>query len=120
MKLKVSKKYIISINEFMYNFLNVSYKGKNKLTHKEMNRYLYEKEKIVLNVIGFKKIKTESILRGNCILVKDVTGKILAYDNPKKLDKEMLEALLNNQKNPSEKETFNNIEKVKTKALKKH
>lgn len=108
MKLKISKKYILNIREFMSNFLNISYTAKNKLTHKEMKRFLYEKNKIIPRVIRFNEIKKEDILRGNCILVKDVTNKIIAYDNPKKLEKIILEVLMKqqNKTNSTQQEYF--------------
>ena len=118
MKLKVSKKYIVSINEFMDNFIDMPYTGKDKLTHKEMKRYLYEKDKIIPSTISFKKIKKEDVLRGNCILVRDVTGKIIAYDNPKKIDKIMIETLMNNKDKSSEPEEINKSIKFKVKVKK--
>ncbi|MEE3343365.1 MAG: hypothetical protein VZS44_04665 [Bacilli bacterium] len=94
MSLKVSKKYILSIDEFMDNFLRTPYTGKNKLTHKEMKFFLKEKKKDIPKIISFRRIKQEDILRGKYLLVKDDVGKKIAYENPQKLDLILNELLL--------------------------
>lgn len=81
--MNVSKKYIINIREFMSNYVEVSYDKERKLTHNEMNLYLYEKGRKAVEYIRFKSIKSEDILLGNVLLVKDEIGKVIPYANPK-------------------------------------
>ena len=86
--MNVSKKYIINIREFMDNYVGVNYNREYKLTHNEMNIFLYEKNKRGVDRSSFKKIKSEDIILGNVLLVKDEEGKVIPYINPKinKLD----------------------------------
>ena len=84
--MKVSKKYIINIYKFMENFLGIKYTGKNKLTHKEMNIFLWEKGKKAPSTINVDKIKREDILKGNCLMVVDCCGRIIPYDNPIRIE----------------------------------
>ncbi len=95
---KVSKTYLLNINEFMENFLDIKYEGKNKLTHKEMIIYLWEKNAVIPERISFKKINKEKILKGYCLMVKDESNRVIPYVNPKRLDNLMQELLIEQQK----------------------
>ncbi|MBR3162461.1 MAG: hypothetical protein IKF19_07010 [Bacilli bacterium] len=96
---KISKKYILSIKEFMENFLNIKYEGKNKLTHKEMSYYLYEKNRETPKRVSFKKLKKEKILRGHYLIVEDESNTIIPYYNPKRIENLMIEMLAEQRKN---------------------
>ncbi len=85
--MKVSKKYIISIWEFMENYYGVIYDGSYKLTHDELSYYLKEEKSLPVKRSSFKDTKDEEILNGNIILVKDEVGKIIPYINPHRLEK---------------------------------
>ena len=80
--MNVSRKNILEIREFMWNFLNLKYDGKLKLTHEEFSNYLIMKGKTHLTHANFKKIKKEDILNGTYILVRDDVGKIIPYERP--------------------------------------
>ena len=80
--MNVSRKNILEIREFMWNFLNLKYDGKLKLTHEEFSNYLIMKGKTHLKHDNFKKIKKEDILNGTYILVRDDVGKIIPYEMP--------------------------------------
>ncbi len=84
--MKVSKKNIVSIWEFMENYFGVVYDDKYTLTHEEMNYYLKKKKKIFVRKINFNKIDREMILRGEVILVSDELGNVTPYVNPRKID----------------------------------
>ena len=43
MKVVVSEKQIVSIKEFMESYVGKEYTGNKKLTHREMQMFLYEK-----------------------------------------------------------------------------
>ena len=83
--MKVSKKHIVNIKEFMSNYLNYPYTGKNKLTHKEMRIFLYEKKQKQPVSVDISIIKKEDILKGKYLFVKDNTEKIIPYKNPMNL-----------------------------------
>lgn len=89
---KMSKKYIIDIKDFMEFYIGKKYDGNFKLTHSEMSMYLnfnmgggYK-----LNRIPFRNIKNEDILKGSVLCVKDETGQIIAYRNPRVLSTKSL------------------------------
>ena len=113
---KVSKTYILNINEFMENFLDIKYEGKNKLTHKEMLIYLWEKKAVLPERISFKKINKEKILKGYCLMVKDESNKVMPYVNPKRLDNLMQELLIEQQKYDFSERRKKILAKKQTKA----
>lgn len=84
--MKVSKNYIVPIDEFMVNYLDIIYNYNEKLTHKEMQLFLLEKGKVCPERISTKSIKNEDILTGKYILVKDEVNRIIAYQNPQSLE----------------------------------
>ena len=69
----------------MSNYLNYPYTGKNKLTHKEMRIFLYEKKQKQPVSVDISIIKKEDILKGKYLFVKDNTEKIIPYKNPMNL-----------------------------------
>lgn len=83
--MKISKKYIVSIEEFMSNYLNYPYTGKNKLTHKEMRIFLYEKKQKQPVSVNVNRIGKEDILKGKYLFVEDKNEKIIPYKNPMNL-----------------------------------
>lgn len=83
--MKASKKYIISIWEFMENYYGVIYDGSYKLTHDELSYYLRDKKSLPVKRSSFKDAKDEDLLNGNIILVKDEVGKVIPYYNPHRL-----------------------------------
>ncbi len=82
-KVFVSKKQIISIEEFMENYIGKQYDGDNKLTHREMMLYLYEKGLKVPRKVSFDIVRKETILNGTYIVVKDKASQVLIYENPR-------------------------------------
>lgn len=80
--MQVSKKYIVSIWYFIENYCNIIYSDQYKLTHKEMELYLWNNLNLVLKKCNFRDINREKILNGEVILVKDEVGKIIPYYNP--------------------------------------
>ena len=82
-KVFVSKKQIISIEEFMENYIGKQYDGDNKLTHREMMLYLYEKGLKVPRKVSFDIVRKETILNGTYIVVKDNASQVLIYENPR-------------------------------------
>lgn len=91
-KFMVGSKQIISIQEFMQNYVGVIYSGKDKLTHEVMEEYLLEKGVTVPKRVraSFSKINQESFLRGDILLVKDKIGQILMYRNPYRISNRYL------------------------------
>lgn len=81
-KVMISKKYIISIEQFMENYLSIRYTGNSKLTHNEMNNYLLEKGRKIPVRESFKRVDKEKILTGNVIAVKDKNCQVIIYQNP--------------------------------------
>ena len=102
--MKVSEKNIISIRKFAANYLLEEYDEERKLTHDYLNFYLYDKGLKIPNRVKFKEIKPLDILFSNVLLVKDETGKIIAYQNPLMFNEEKLLKDLNSE----EKETIEN------------
>ena len=82
MKMVVSEKQIISIGEFMENYLGIKYTRDNKLTHVEMLMFLRDKGNDIPERVNFDKIKKEQLLTGDFLAVKDEASKILFYKNP--------------------------------------
>lgn len=82
MKMVVSEKQIISIREFMENYLGIKYTRDNKLTHVEMLMFLRDKGNDIPERVNFDKIKKEQLLTGDFLAVKDEASKILFYKNP--------------------------------------
>ncbi len=70
----------------MENFLGIKYEGKNKLTHKEMMYYLYEKNKPIPEPVSFSKLKKEPILKGHYLIVKDETNRVIPYYNLRRVE----------------------------------
>ena len=79
--LKTSRKNIMSIREYCKTFLNLTYVFQGKLTHDKLLDYAYEKKVKLPSKCKFDTIKEEQLLRGECYLVKDEVGKIIAYKN---------------------------------------
>ncbi|MBQ6494408.1 MAG: hypothetical protein IJI49_00210 [Bacilli bacterium] len=79
--MKVSKKYIVNIWEFMSNYYGIIYDGNYKLTHNEMCYYLKNKD-IYVKRLSFNSINDASILCGDVVLVRDEEGKIIPYVSP--------------------------------------
>ena len=77
--LNISERNIISIREYCNEFLNIKYSKEGKLTHNRLREYAYEKGIKLPKRCIFKDINKEDILRGDCYLVKDESGKIIAY-----------------------------------------
>lgn len=119
MGFKVSKKYILDIKEYMVNFLNIHYTGYNKLTHKEMNIFLREKNRYTPDRVSFSKIKKEDILRGRCLLVKDELNQIIPYSNPRNLERLMSELLVFQRVQDVDERRSEILNKVKKKNLTK-
>jgi len=81
-KVVVSDKQIISIEEFMNNYLGVvDYKG--RLTHRSMCEYLFEKGIMIPERVNFNSVNKESLLNGTYIVVKDKNSQVLIYRNPR-------------------------------------
>jgi len=91
-KIELSKKQIISIKEFMINYLEKEYTGDRKLTHKEMQMFLWSKGIEVPQRVNFERVKKEHLLTGDYLAVKDECSQILFYKNPNRLK---LSCLLN-------------------------
>lgn len=83
-KVVVSEKQIVKINEFMDNYLGIKYDGDEKLTHRNMEYYLYDKGHKSPKRISFDKVTKEKLLTGEYIVVKDEANQILIYKNPRK------------------------------------
>ena len=101
-KLYASKKDIISIQEFMVNFIGKEYDGTEKLTHHVMEMYLYQKGLPRVSKVQFSSVRKNDILTGKYILVKDDNNQIFGYVNPKSRSLDILMneiAILNKKKN---------------------
>ena len=97
--MNVSKKYIISIREFMSNYVGINYDKDYKLTHEEMNFYLFEKGKRGVDRAKYKSIKSEDIILGKVLLVKGEEGKVIPYYNPVYTQVDLLLNELNTKEN---------------------
>jgi len=110
-KLFVSEKYIVSIDEFMDNYIGKHYDGKEKLTHHVMSMYLFEKGLPQVSRVNFSNVNKNDILMGKYVLVKDKNNQVLVYWNPAQHD---LDRLFNEIKKSS---TRNNLEKLRNNIL---
>lgn len=97
-KVVVSEKQIVSIDEFMNSYLGIKYDRKEKLTHRNMECFLYEKGRTIPKRVSFDTVTKEKLLTGDYITVKDEVNKIIIYKNPRK-SLDMLCAELNSYKN---------------------
>ena len=97
-KVIVSEKQIVSINEFMDNYLEIKYDWHEKLTHKNMECFLFEKGISMPKRVSFDNVSKEKLLTGDYIVVKDEVNKILIYKNPRK-SLQMLCNELNSKRN---------------------
>lgn len=105
-KLFASKKDIISIQEFMINFIGREYDGKEKLTHHVMEMYLYQKGLPRVSKVQFSSVRKNDILEGKYILVKDDNNQIFGYVNPKSRS---LNILMNEITNLNKKKNLGKI-----------
>lgn len=96
-KIETSKKNILSIEEFMENYIGISYDGPFKLTHHVMEEYLISKKGILLNHVNFKKVNKVTIANGSHLLVRDNNHQVLVYENPKSYNLDYLMASLNSE-----------------------
>ena len=103
-KVIVSGKQIIKISEFMRNYLGKEYTWSGKITHKQMEMFLLEKNTKVPKKVSFNLVSKEAILKGDYIAVKDESSRILIYENPRK---HSLDSLL------SELHSSENLKKMK-------
>lgn len=103
--MKTSIKNIISIEEFLLNYIlnekdSKKYDGgRVTLTHEEMNLYLFVNGYKSPNRIPFKKVKEFDLLTGEVLLVKDEIKKVIAYYNPRRTNITLLEQELNSAEN---------------------
>lgn len=98
-KIELSKKQIIGIKEFMYNYPGKQYKGDRKLTHDEMYEFLRNGEFYIPRKVKFTKIRKENLLNGEYVAVADETSKIQFYKNPNHMDLTILLNELQSQQN---------------------
>lgn len=78
--MKISKKQIVDIREFIRNYYSLECNWSGKLSHKRMEEFLSVKGKMAVKV-NIDSIKNENILCGTYIFVKDEEGKIIPYKN---------------------------------------
>ena len=100
--MNASEKYIIGIHDFINNYVLANgkeYDGIYKLTHKELGIYLSEKGYSTPDRISFRKVKNSDILMGEILLVKDETGQVIAYRNPKLKNLDLLLKELKSKEN---------------------
>lgn len=105
-KLFASKKYIISIEEFMDNYVGKHYDGKEKLTHRVMSMYLHEKCLPRLLQMRISSVTTSDILTGRYLLVRDKNNQVLVYRNPAQHNLNCLLDEINASHNPEKLETI--------------
>lgn len=82
-KVLISEKQIVSIEEFMENYVGKTYTWSDKLTHNKMVEYLLDKGISVPERMSFDRVRKEDFLNGNIVAVKDKTSKIIIYKNPR-------------------------------------
>lgn len=82
-KVFISEKQIVSIEEFMANYIGKEYSWTDKLTHNKMYEFLMEKGIDIPKKVNFEKVRKEDFLTGNIIAVKDRASKIIIYKNPR-------------------------------------
>lgn len=103
--MKVSAKYVIEIRKFMMNFVfndkdvNKGVVFDGKLTHDDMNLYLFDKKYRIPKRAKFNQIKKTDLLSGKILLIKDEIGKVIPYHNPRITNIEMLEEELHSLEN---------------------
>lgn len=102
-KITVSSKYVVGINEFLFNYVLYGKEDKEdlkrKLTHNYMMEYLYENNYAKPERKSFSRISSEDILMGEVLFVEDETGRILPYKNPLRINLELLKIELNSVAN---------------------
>lgn len=85
-KFEISENYIMSIIYFMNNYI-LEDKDKvsdfKKYSFEDIKKYLCDKGYKFPCRTHFSKIKNEGVLRGTILLVRDATGKIIPYYNPR-------------------------------------
>lgn len=82
--MNVSKKYIISIDEFAVNYCGINVDAQFRLTHDGLCNYLFENKDINLISRNLNKIKKVELMSGDVVLVND-GNCVCAYDNPCKI-----------------------------------
>lgn len=82
-KVLISEKQIVSIEEFMENYVGKTYTWSDKLTHNKMVEYLLDKGISVPQRMSFDNVRKEDFLNGNIVVVKDKASKIIIYKNPR-------------------------------------
>ena len=93
-KLFISKKQIVKMSEFLENYLSIKYDGTEKMTHKNIEIYLREKN-IFLTRVNMDKVEKEDLLKGNYVVVMDASHRKLVYKNPRKDLNELYKELSN-------------------------
>lgn len=103
--MKVSVKNVIEIDKFLFNYVLSlkdfkKFNDKDKIcTHDDLSYYLFVNGYKTPDRISFKSIKKSDILSGRVILVRDFSGKIVPYNNPKILNISKLQEELNSEEN---------------------
>ena len=78
--MKISKKQIVEIREFIRNYYSLECNWKGKLSHERMEEFLGMKGKYAVRV-KIDSIKKENILCGSCVFVRDEEGQVIPYQN---------------------------------------
>ena len=94
----LSKKQVISIYDFLTNYLGKSYEVNDILSHRDMCIYLEDKYDIYLQKVPFNSVDLEGVLTGEYVMVKDEFNNIKIYKNPMKSLK-LLQVELSSKKN---------------------
>ena len=94
----LSKKQVISMYEFLNNYLGKGYNESEILTHRDMCIYLEDKYGIYLQKVPFNKVDLEKVLTGEYVMVRDEFHKTKIYKNPMK-SLSLLEDELNSKEN---------------------
>lgn len=114
-KLILSLSNTIGIREFINEYLDVDYSDDERITHYSMVKYLMEKGYKIPDRINFDDVKENDIETGRYIAVMEETkkkkkGKILIYENPKKLNmNKLLKELKHSTNSDKLKETRERI-----------
>ena len=88
----VSLNCVVGIREFMANYMDIIYDRKEKLTHYEMEEYLIRHGRMIPKSVNYSQVRIEDIIAGKFVVVAEETkkqnkkGKIIIYENPKRLD----------------------------------
>ena len=90
-KLVLSLSNTIGIRIFINEYLDVDYVDENRITHHSMIKYLIEKGYKLPTRVSFDSVKEIDIETGKYLAVMEETkkkkkGKILIYENPKRLN----------------------------------